>query len=128
MCSPRSPTCPRTRWTESLQTLCGSEFLVDEARYPVPEYRFWHPLTQEVAYGSMLGDRRAQIHARVAEAIIDLDPDASQRAGRADREQLRGGGTAARRGNLESPSRRLGAAYRRQRIDPTVAQDDRARR
>ena len=58
----------------SLQTLCGSEFLVDEARYPVPEYRFWHPLTQEVAYGSMLGDRRAHIHARVAEAIIDLDP------------------------------------------------------
>jgi adenylate cyclase len=59
---------------ESLQTLCGAEFLINEARHPVPEYRFWHPLTQEVAYGSMLGDRRAQIHAGVAQALIDLDP------------------------------------------------------
>ncbi len=59
---------------ESLHTLCGAEFLIDEARHPVSEYRFWHPLTQEVAYGSMLSDRRAQMHALVAQALIELDP------------------------------------------------------
>jgi class 3 adenylate cyclase/tetratricopeptide (TPR) repeat protein len=59
----------------SLQTLCASEFLLDEARQPVPEYRFWHPLTQEVAYGSMLSERRAHIHETVARALIQLEPE-----------------------------------------------------
>jgi len=38
------------------------------------EYRFWHPLTQEVAYGSLLADRRRRLHAAVAGALADLDP------------------------------------------------------
>ena len=59
----------------ALQTLCASEFLIDEAPDPLPQYRFWHPLTQEVAYGSLLRERRAQIHARVARALIELEPE-----------------------------------------------------
>ena len=59
----------------ALQTLCASEFLLDEARDPLPQYRFWHPLTQEVAYGSLLRERRAHIHARVARALIELEPE-----------------------------------------------------
>ncbi|MGH7804626.1 MAG: hypothetical protein ACREQJ_09780, partial [Candidatus Binatia bacterium] len=38
-------------------------------------YAFRHPLTQEVAYATQLGERRAELHARVARATIDLYPD-----------------------------------------------------
>ena len=37
--------------------------------YPVLEYAFKHPLTREVAYGSLLRDRRQVIHAEVAKAL-----------------------------------------------------------
>jgi predicted ATPase len=65
----------------SLRGLCSAEFIQEEALYPVAEYRFWHPLTQEVAYGSLLGERRARIHAAVAGAISSLEPErADERA------------------------------------------------
>ena len=65
----------------SLHTLCSAEFLHEEALYPVAEYRFWHPLTQEVAYGSLLGKRRCRIHAAVAGALATVEPDrADERA------------------------------------------------
>lgn len=65
----------------SLRSLRSAEFLQEEAIYPVAEYRFWHPLTQEVAYGSLLGERRARIHAAVASAIAELEPErADERA------------------------------------------------
>ena len=38
-------------------------------------YAFKHPLTQEVAYGSQLGERRAAVHAAVARAIAELYPE-----------------------------------------------------
>jgi class 3 adenylate cyclase len=59
----------------SLCSLRSAEFLQETALYPVAEYRFWHPLTQEVAYGSLLGERRSRLHAAVAEAIAVLDPE-----------------------------------------------------
>ena len=37
--------------------------------YPVAEYVFKHPLTQDVALGSQLLDRRRRVHAAVARAI-----------------------------------------------------------
>jgi adenylate cyclase len=52
-----------------LRQLVASEFLHEAALYPEAEYAFNHPLTQEVAYRSQLGDRRASIHARVARAL-----------------------------------------------------------
>ena len=36
---------------------------------------FSHPLTQEVAYGSQLGEQRAIAHAATARAMIELNPD-----------------------------------------------------
>jgi predicted ATPase/class 3 adenylate cyclase len=36
------------------------------------EYRFKHALTQEVAYGSILQERRRELHARIVEAIETL--------------------------------------------------------
>jgi class 3 adenylate cyclase/tetratricopeptide (TPR) repeat protein len=54
---------------EALHALKSAEFIYEQALYPVAEYVFKHPLTQEVAYGSQLQDRRAQVHAAVARAI-----------------------------------------------------------
>lgn len=53
----------------ALRTLIESEFLYEQALYPVVEYAFKHPLTQEVALGSQLRERRRQLHARVAAAL-----------------------------------------------------------
>src|SRR5262249_40858407 len=50
-------------------------FLYETALYPEPEYTFKHPLTQEVAYHSQLGDRRTRLHSSVARAMQALDPD-----------------------------------------------------
>jgi adenylate cyclase len=60
---------------DALSALCGAELLQEARRFPATEYRFWHPLTQEVAYGTMLAGRRARLHAAVAEALIELDAD-----------------------------------------------------
>ncbi|MGH7746660.1 MAG: ATP-binding protein, partial [Candidatus Dormibacteria bacterium] len=60
---------------DSLSALCAAELLQEAQRYPFAEYRFWHALTQEVAYGTMLSARRARLHAAVAEALIELDTD-----------------------------------------------------
>jgi class 3 adenylate cyclase/tetratricopeptide (TPR) repeat protein len=57
----------------ALEALTSAEFLYPQALYPVAEYAFNHPLTQEVAYHSQLGDRRKLIHAAVARAIEVLD-------------------------------------------------------
>ena len=39
------------------------------------EYTFKHALTQEVAYGSLLRERRRALHAGIVEAIERLSPD-----------------------------------------------------
>jgi class 3 adenylate cyclase/tetratricopeptide (TPR) repeat protein len=59
----------------ALRALCAGEFLQKEDRGPVAEYRFWHPLTQEVAYGSLLTERRAALHGAVARALVELEQD-----------------------------------------------------
>jgi adenylate cyclase len=66
---------PETERSETLRALLSAEFLYEEALYPEAEYTFKHPLTQEVAYASQLGDRRRRLHAAVARAIEDLHPE-----------------------------------------------------
>jgi tetratricopeptide (TPR) repeat protein len=39
------------------------------------EYRFWHPLTQEVAYAGLRSTTRARLHKGVAEAVLARAPD-----------------------------------------------------
>jgi class 3 adenylate cyclase/tetratricopeptide (TPR) repeat protein len=58
----------------ALHALMDAEFIYEEALYPQAEFTFKHPLTQEVAYGSQLGDRRSRTHAAVAIAIAELHP------------------------------------------------------
>jgi class 3 adenylate cyclase len=60
---------PETDLRAALQTLVQAEFLYGEALYPEAVYTFKHPLTQEVAYRSLLGERRARVHRAVAEAL-----------------------------------------------------------
>ena len=52
-----------------IRRLVQSEFLYEASLYPVSEYAFKHPLTREVAYASLLRERRRAIHAAVAEAL-----------------------------------------------------------
>jgi len=59
----------------ALRALVEGEFLVERTPFPEPEFAFRHPLTQEVAYRSQLGDRRRRTHAAVARAIADAYVD-----------------------------------------------------
>ncbi len=54
---------------EALSILKGGEFIYEQALYPVAEYSFKHPLTQEVALGSQLHERKRRLHARAAQAL-----------------------------------------------------------
>ena len=58
---------------EELRRMIGvlqaSEFLYEASLFPELEYTFKHALTHEVAYGSLLQERRRTLHARVADAI-----------------------------------------------------------
>jgi class 3 adenylate cyclase len=53
----------------ALDALVDSEFLFEEALYPERIYAFKHALTQEVSYGTQLGDRRKRLHASAARAL-----------------------------------------------------------
>jgi len=58
-----------------LGNLVGLEILYEKALYPELEYIFKHALTQEVAYNSLLKQRRQEIHGRIALAIEELYSD-----------------------------------------------------
>ena len=60
----------------ALGALLQAEFLHETAVYPTSQYRFRHPLTQEVALNSQLRERRARVHAKVAGAVIALHANA----------------------------------------------------
>jgi class 3 adenylate cyclase len=59
----------------ALETLKAREFLYETALFPVAAYAFKHPLTQEVALGSQLQERRRAIHAAVAQAVESTHAD-----------------------------------------------------
>ena len=66
---------PRRTCADSLRVLQSAEFLYETRLFPDSEYTFKHALTQEVAYGGLLTDRRRAIHARIVEAIERLQGD-----------------------------------------------------
>ena len=57
-----------------LARLRVAEFLYETAVPPEEEYTFAHELTHEVAYESLLPDRRRDLHARIVTALERLDP------------------------------------------------------
>jgi class 3 adenylate cyclase/predicted ATPase/ribosomal protein L40E len=59
----------------SVAHLQAAEFFYETSLFPELEYTFKHGLTQQVAYGSLLQERRRILHIRIAEAIERLHPD-----------------------------------------------------
>ena len=55
-----------------LASLQRKEFLYEQPAFPEVEYSFKHALTQEVAYRSVLQERRKTIHERTAQAMEAL--------------------------------------------------------
>jgi class 3 adenylate cyclase/tetratricopeptide (TPR) repeat protein len=58
-----------------LAHLQAAEFLYETSLFPDLIYTFKHVLTQEVAYGSLLQERRRTLHGRIVEALEGLYPD-----------------------------------------------------
>ena len=63
------------RLRQRLAHLQAAEFIYETSLFPDLEYTFKHALTHEVAYGSLLQERRRVLHARIVEAIERLYPD-----------------------------------------------------
>jgi class 3 adenylate cyclase/tetratricopeptide (TPR) repeat protein len=58
-----------------LTNLQAAEFLYEARLFPDLEYTFKHALTHDVAYGSLLQDRRRTLHGHIVESIERLYPD-----------------------------------------------------
>jgi len=58
-----------------LARLQAAEFLYEVSLFPERAYTFKHALTHEVAYGSVLQERRRGLHARLVETLAALSPD-----------------------------------------------------
>jgi tetratricopeptide (TPR) repeat protein len=59
----------------ALGRLQTAEFLYEAGLFPDLEYTFKHALTHDVAYGSLLQDRRRTLHGQIMETIERLYPD-----------------------------------------------------
>jgi class 3 adenylate cyclase/tetratricopeptide (TPR) repeat protein len=60
---------PEATLHRGLAHLQAVEFLYETRLFPEQEYTFKHALTHEVAYGSLLLERRCELHARIVEAL-----------------------------------------------------------
>jgi class 3 adenylate cyclase/tetratricopeptide (TPR) repeat protein len=59
----------------AIARLQASEFLYVTGFFPDLEYKFKHALTHDVTYGSLLQDRRRNLHGQIVHAIERLYPD-----------------------------------------------------
>ena len=66
---------PEETLHRGLAHLQAAEFLYETRLFPEQEYTFKHALTHEVAYGSLLLERRRTLHAQIVEALERLYPD-----------------------------------------------------
>src|SRR2546422_2602091 len=83
---------PEAALHRGLARLQAAEFLYETCLFPEPEYTFKHALTHEVAYGSLLLERRRVLHARLVEAIEALAPErGTEQVERLAHHALRGG-------------------------------------
>ena len=93
---------------DALRALVAGEFVYEQALYPEAVYAFKHPLTQEVAYGSQLGERRCRRPRGGRAGDRRAAPRAPRRARRAAGAALGGRRRGAGGGALARPRRRLG--------------------
>jgi class 3 adenylate cyclase/predicted ATPase len=68
-------TQPEEELYRLLVSLQRKEFLYEQPALPEPEYLFKHALTQEVAYNSVLIERRKVLHEQTGQAIERLYAD-----------------------------------------------------
>ncbi|HLB78370.1 MAG TPA: tetratricopeptide repeat protein, partial [Candidatus Dormibacteraeota bacterium] len=66
---------PEAALHRGLAHLQAAEFLYETRLFHEPDYTFKHALTHEVAYNSLLLERRRVLHARIGEALEALAPD-----------------------------------------------------
>src|SRR5438552_3730946 len=66
---------PEADLYRGLAHLQAAEFLYETRLFPEREFTFKHALTHEVAYSSLLQERRRVLHARIVEALEALYPD-----------------------------------------------------
>jgi predicted ATPase len=83
---------PEAGLYRALAHLQGREFLYEMHLFPDQAYAFKHALTREVAYGSLLHERRRAVHSKTVEALEVLYPDRLREyADRLAQHALRGG-------------------------------------
>ena len=83
--------CPEADLHRGLAHLQAAEFLYETQMFPERAYTFKHALTQEVAYGSLLLERRRGLHGRIVEALEALAPErAAEQVDRLAHHALRG--------------------------------------
>ena len=109
----------------SLAQLQAAEFLYETVLFPDTEYTFKHALTHDVAYGSLLHERRRALHRRIVEAIEATHPDRLiEHVDRLAHHALRGEdwdravgyGREAGRKSLERSANQEAAAYFKQAL------------
>jgi tetratricopeptide (TPR) repeat protein len=66
---------PEEALQRGLAHLQAAEFLYETRLFPEREYTFKHALTHEVAYGSLLQERRRTLHARIVAAMEEWYAD-----------------------------------------------------
>jgi class 3 adenylate cyclase/tetratricopeptide (TPR) repeat protein len=66
---------PEDALQHGLARLQAAEFLYETRLFPEHEYTFKHALTHEVAYGSLLLERRRVLHARIVESLEAIGGD-----------------------------------------------------
>jgi class 3 adenylate cyclase/tetratricopeptide (TPR) repeat protein len=66
---------PEDALQRGLAHLQAAEFLYETRLFPDLAYTFKHALTHEVAYSSLLLERRRVLHSRIVEALEALSPD-----------------------------------------------------
>jgi len=66
---------PEATLHRGLAYLQAAEFLYETRLFPEQEYTFKHALTHEVAYNSLLLERRRGLHARLVEALEAFAPE-----------------------------------------------------
>ena len=64
---------------EQVERLVGAGLLLPDGEVGEATYRFKHALVQQAAYGMLLRDERAALHARVVEVLEETDPAAVER-------------------------------------------------
>ena len=87
-------TQPEDELYRLLASLQRKEFLYEQPAFPEVEYIFKHALTQEVAYGTVLQERRKALHEQTGRAIEALYRDLEEHYSDLAHHYSRSGNTA----------------------------------